>query len=371
MGSEGWVAEVTGVGRSALHGILISGEPSEMWLKQCFRGAGESPHGSIHEQDGEVIDDVVLLRWPGSELRHLITLHGSPLLSERIVQRFEQLGAIRRDRVDDLWPAASPQAASPEVASEIVQQALTALPSAMTVEAATFLLEQASPDGLAGWVAHASKHFPGRHEIDSMLERSAIGIGVLQPPRVVIAGVPNAGKSTLFNLLVGDQRTLTSSEPGTTRDLIEATAIFRGFPILLVDGAGLREVEQSVEREGVRRMRQAMEQADLVLQLIPPSRAGSATDERQTSGCRTLVFHSRRDEDRSTRIDGPAISAHTGEGIDQLRDRVLMELYGVDRVPSCEPTLFLASQRRILEDAIEALEAGETPSELRFGIVQS
>lgn len=71
------------------------------------------------------------------------------------------------------------------------------------------------------------------------------------------------------------------------------------------------------------------------------------------------------------RIDGPAISAVTGEGIDELKDLVLTELYGVERIPSLEPTLFLASQRRILEDAIEALDAGETPSELGFRIVQS
>lgn len=366
MGSEGWVAEVTGVGRSALHGIMIGGERSATWLKQCFRGSGNSPHGTIHEHNGDVIDDVVLMRWPGSESRYLITLHGSPLLSERTVQRFEQLGAVRRDSVDELWPAAKLSSGN-----EIAQQALAALPSAPSIEAATFLLEQASPQGLAGWVEGATENFPSRDQIESMLARSAIGIGVLQPPRVVIAGVPNAGKSTLFNLLVGDKRTLTSSEPGTTRDLIEAPAIFRGFPILLVDGAGLREVEQPVEREGVRRMHQAMQQADLVLQLIPPSLAGSAVDVRQTTRCRTLVFYSRRDEDRATRIEGPAISAHTGEGIDQLRDLVLMELYGVDRIPSREPTLFLASQRRILEDAIEALEAGETPKELRFGIAQS
>jgi tRNA U34 5-carboxymethylaminomethyl modifying GTPase MnmE/TrmE len=366
MRSEGWVAEVTGVGRSALHGIMIGGVPSAAWLKQCFRGAGDSPHGSIHDQNGEVIDDVVLLQWPGSESRHLITLHGSPLLSERIVQRFEQLGAVRRDSVDELWPTTISSAAS-----EIAQQALTALPNAPSVEVATFLLEQASPDGLAGWVERAAVNFPSRDEIESMLDRSAIGIGVLQPPTVVIAGVPNAGKSTLFNLLVGDQRTLTSSEPGTTRDLIDAPANFRGFPILLVDGAGLREVQQSVEREGVRRMRQAMLQADLVLHLIPPSQAGTGADSPQTTPCRTLVFHSRRDEDRAMRIDGPAISAVTGEGIDELKDLVLTELYGVERIPSLEPILFLASQRRILEDAIEALDAGETPSELGFGIVQS
>ena len=71
------------------------------------------------------------------------------------------------------------------------------------------------------------------------------------------------------------------------------------------------------------------------------------------------------------RIDGPAISAVTGEGIDELKDLVLTELYGVERIPNREPTLFLASQRRILEDAIEELEAGQTPRELRFGIVQS
>lgn len=85
---------------------------------------------------------------------------------------------------------------------------------------------------------------------------------------VVLAGKPNAGKSTLLNLLLGYDRAIVSDEPGTTRDVLEETFLLDGVPLRLVDTAGLREAPGAIEREGVTRARALLAQADAVLYLI-------------------------------------------------------------------------------------------------------
>ena len=82
---------------------------------------------------------------------------------------------------------------------------------------------------------------------------------------VVIAGPPNVGKSTLMNALARREVSIVSPIPGTTRDLVEASLDLRGFPVTLVDTAGLRESDDPIEREGVARARRRAERADLTL----------------------------------------------------------------------------------------------------------
>lgn len=93
---------------------------------------------------------------------------------------------------------------------------------------------------------------------------------------VVIAGRPNAGKSSLLNRLAGYDRAIVSEVPGTTRDTIEETVAIAGLPVRLVDTAGLRESADSVERQGVARARGALAAADAVLWVVAPAEADSA-----------------------------------------------------------------------------------------------
>ncbi|MBI4912666.1 MAG: tRNA modification GTPase [Acidobacteria bacterium] len=93
---------------------------------------------------------------------------------------------------------------------------------------------------------------------------------------VVLAGRPNAGKSTLFNTLLGRDRSIVTPQPGTTRDSLDAQVEWRGLPLLLHDTAGLRDTEDPIEREGVRRIRPLLEGCDLILHLVP---AGDAAED--------------------------------------------------------------------------------------------
>jgi tRNA modification GTPase len=131
---------------------------------------------------------------------------------------------------------------------------------------------------------------------------------------VVLAGEPNAGKSTLLNALARRDAAIVSDIPGTTRDAIEVRLDLEGLPVVLVDTAGLRETEEAVEAEGIRRSRARIAQADLVLALVPPGGTPPALD-----GAPALTVRTKADLSGVTG-DGLAVSAQTGAGLPALLD---------------------------------------------------
>ncbi|MGU3536416.1 tRNA uridine-5-carboxymethylaminomethyl(34) synthesis GTPase MnmE [Methylobacterium sp. A54F] len=133
---------------------------------------------------------------------------------------------------------------------------------------------------------------------------------------VVLAGAPNAGKSTLLNALSRRDAAIVSAVPGTTRDAIEVRCDLGGLPVVLVDTAGLRETGDAVEAEGIRRTRHRMAEADLVLYLRAPD---AAEDEGAPDGA--LVVRTKADLTGSTGED-LAVSALTGAGISSLLDAI-------------------------------------------------
>ncbi len=357
--SEITVSVLTGPGRAAIHTILLSGHGSRSIVDQVFRGQGLSPHGNVVDSQGEVIDDVILLDWPGEIPRYLFTLHGSPLIRDRVFERLVEQGASVVENPLSLW--------SPTESSwrrKIREEALRALPQAASSQVCAFLLEQASAVGFSGWFEKACTDGVVRSEVEELLQRFRLGIGMLQAPRVVLAGEPNAGKSTLFNTLLGQERVLTAAEAGTTRDLIAGEVCFTGFPVELVDGAGLRDAPGEIEQEGVRRMKAAMDQADLVVYLVPPGGRVPLAGQNGTPLERTLVIHSRRDEADSGSVVDLGISAISGEGLPALQEAILEGLYGHDRNPGGKVCPFLPQHKDLLEAIRSTLDAGEDPRQL-------
>ena len=206
-----------------------------------------------------------------------------------------------------------------------------------------------------GW--RSSSDFPPR------------GRGFFEPRRVVLAGIPNAGKSTLFNRLLGRGRVVADAAPGTTRDLIEERTTIGAYPIWLVDGAGLRETEQTIEGEGVRRMRASIDEADLVVYLEPPEvvrRPKSPLPE--TAGRLTLKIRSRADQispvDSSEHGELLGVSALTGSGVEELQEEILRRLFGAARPPLDRPVPFLRRHEEILREARSALAQGRHAREI-------
>ena len=98
-----------------------------------------------------------------------------------------------------------------------------------------------------------------------------MGRHLIEPWKVAIAGKPNAGKSTLMNSLAGFDRSVVSPVPGTTRDAVGVSLAFDGWPVSLIDTAGLRESADILEEEGVRRAKEALATSDLCLWIVDAS----------------------------------------------------------------------------------------------------
>jgi tRNA modification GTPase len=152
-------------------------------------------------------------------------------------------------------------------------------------------------------------------EISSWLDRPRVE-PLKDGVRVVVAGPPNAGKSSLINAIAGQERAIVTEVAGTTRDHIEVPLSIGGVPVLLTDTAGLRETAEPVERMGVDRARGLMEQADILLWMGEPQDAPSTQ--------RVVLLHGR--SDRQDRADVPPgllpVSSVTGEGIQALLEEI-------------------------------------------------
>ncbi|MGE0665275.1 MAG: tRNA uridine-5-carboxymethylaminomethyl(34) synthesis GTPase MnmE [Sphingomonadales bacterium] len=172
--------------------------------------------------------------------------------------------------------------------------------------------------------------------------------------QVVITGAPNVGKSSLLNVLARRDVAIVSELAGTTRDIIEVRLDLGGYPVTLVDTAGLRESDDIVEQEGVRRARARAEKADLRLRLFEP---GEGTGLSRPGD---LMVINKVDVTRPRATPGAfLISVRTGEGIDALlaalEERVVAAM-GLREVPS----LTRARHRRALEDAAGHLDRART-----------
>lgn len=191
---------------------------------------------------------------------------------------------------------------------------------------------------------------------------------------VVIAGLPNAGKSSLLNVLLGFERAIVSDTGGTTRDTIEEMSNIKGIPVRLIDTAGLRQTEEQVEREGVDRAQRELKGADLVLHMVDaslekPGQTGFTEGER-VSARQILVLnkadlgiHSSWDE-----VDGIRISCTQGSGVELLAEAIF-EIAGRAGLDFGSEMIAVNARHRDClertcrhsEKAAELLRGGESP----------
>ena len=162
----------------------------------------------------------------------------------------------------------------------------------------------------------------------TVLESFAYGSLVRNGFTLAIVGRPNAGKSSLFNRLLGQDRAIVTEIPGTTRDLISEHLEIGGIPVRLVDTAGIRDTGEVIERLGIERSRQAMADADITLVVVDASQPRCAEDESfrhlaAESGRCILVANKSDSSSFSPEAGEIPVSALTGEGIHALRNAIL------------------------------------------------
>jgi tRNA modification GTPase len=170
-------------------------------------------------------------------------------------------------------------------------------------------------------------------QAQALLSEAARGRLVRRGARVALYGPVNAGKSTLFNRLVGEARALVDDEPGTTRDVLEARVEWEGLALTLLDTAGLRQAPGRVEALGIARTREALAAADLAVLVLPPEATSAEAEAWAGQAGSTPVLRVDGKCDVATPGDGRGsgplrVSGLTGEGVEALRTQVLLRLWG-------------------------------------------
>jgi tRNA modification GTPase len=205
---------------------------------------------------------------------------------------------------------------------------------------------------------------PVHAAISALIASFAYGKLVHDGFTLAIVGRPNAGKSSLFNRLLEQDRAIVTAIPGTTRDLVSETAAIEGIPVRFVDTAGIRPSQDLVEALGIERSYQAMADADLTLVVLDISAPLAAQDqeliERALRQGKVLVVGNKCDLPRAVEFDkidnALRISALTGEGIAELRGAIVETLAPRGRLEQEGGFITSLRHEQLLRESLEALE---------------
>lgn len=173
----------------------------------------------------------------------------------------------------------------------------------------------------------------------------------------VIAGAPNAGKSSLFNALLGTERAIVTEIAGTTRDAIEAPASCGGFPFRLVDTAGLREGAERIEQLGVEVSHRYLRAADLVLFCVEAGRTLTPDETRFLDTVEAPALVVRTKVDLRPPAEGLGVSVVSGQGLDAVRQELARVAFGrVAATADLEPVITRERHRGAVQRALEEVE---------------
>lgn len=362
--TETIAAQATPPGRGGVGIVRLSGpkcrDCADIILGHCPkpRYAEYLPFRSV---SGEVIDEGIALYFPGPNSftgEDVLELqgHGGPVVMDRLLAEVQHLGvrlarpgefserAFLNDKLDlaqaeaiaDLIDSSSEQAARSALRSlrgefstrvnKLVDK-LTEL--RMYVESAIDFPEEEIDFLADGEVQRRLDSI--RKALDSVQAAAQQGSLLKEGMTVVLAGLPNAGKSSLLNALAGQESAIVTDIAGTTRDVLREQINLDGMPLHIIDTAGLRESVDAVEQEGIRRAWREIEKADRLLLLVDDERGVTEEEElilaRLPTGLKITVIRNKSDLSGNpakiseyNQVTEIRLSAKTGDGIELLRD---------------------------------------------------
>jgi tRNA modification GTPase len=314
--------------------------------------------------DGIAIDQGILLYFPaphsftGEDVLEL-QAHGGPVVLQMLLTRCIELGArlaapgefsqraflndkldlVQAEAVADLIEAGTAAAArsalrslSGEFSREVRGLVARLTELRMLVEA-TLDFPEEEIDVLRDTDA-AQRLADFQSDLSALLARARAGSLLRSGLHVVLAGMPNVGKSSLLNRLAGEERAIVTDVAGTTRDAVRETIQLEGIPLHIIDTAGLRDTDDVVEKIGIERAWREIERADVVLQLLDARSGETPADHaiavRLPPGIERIVVENKCDlasQVASRRVSAGRVhlrlSAKTGEGIELLHDELL------------------------------------------------
>ncbi len=345
------VAPATSLGRSSVSVIRVSG-PHTREIAEKLLGKIPEPrlatYSTFKSTEGNILDKGLALFFPnphsftGEDVLELQG-HGGFVVVDLVIQEILKLGArlarpgefSERAFLNDKLDLAQAEAIADLIDAGSKQAALAAMQSLegvfsekinifleklihlrMYIEAAIdfpeeevdFLSEGNVRDKLNDLIS----------ELENIQKQAKQGALLSQGMTIVIAGKPNAGKSSLLNLLSGRDSAIVTAIPGTTRDILREHIQIDGLPVQIIDTAGLRESDDPVEQEGVKRAKDMIEKADRVLYIKDITSPDQSDDELLHHPRVTIIYNKI---DLKKPPDGfMGISAKTGAGLDNLKN---------------------------------------------------
>ncbi|MBM3198408.1 MAG: tRNA uridine-5-carboxymethylaminomethyl(34) synthesis GTPase MnmE [Chlamydiae bacterium] len=391
-------ALATPPGEGGIAIIRISGNQSLEIADTIFSGpvfsySSHTVHlGKVLSHEGKILDEVLLLvmKAPRSftgEDTVEIHCHGGSLAAKKILERILQVGAriagpgefsfkaFMNGKMDLSQAEAIQQVISAKneraffAAEQHLQGALSQKISAFQkqlIDIAAILeawvdfpeegLEFASEEELTESMQNIL------HEMEKLSDSFYEGKILQEGLALCLVGPPNAGKSSLMNALLGKDRAIVTEIAGTTRDLLEDQLFLGDLHLRLVDTAGIRQTEECIEKEGIRRSKQAMQEADLILLVLD----GSRDQDIETLDLlenvpehKTLLVWNKKDlpsfQKRPSSLPSVALSAHTKEGLEDLKKSIHQCIW--KKGPPSQEEVVLSSLRhkQALDQAIDYL----------------